>query len=51
MLEPSAWRSGCRRCPRKGTRCLQRFPHPLERRRPRHPHPEASQSGVWQAAV
>ena len=31
--------------------CLQGFPHPLERRRPRHPHPEASQGGVREAAV
>ena len=30
---------------------LSRFPHPLERRRPRHPHPEASQGGVREAAV
>jgi hypothetical protein len=30
---------------------LQRFPHALERRRPRHPRPEASQSRVRQAAI
>jgi len=27
------------------------FPHPLERRRSRHPHPQRSQSGVREAAV
>ena len=27
------------------------FPHPLERRRPRHPHPETSQSRVREAAI
>src|SRR5580658_7211646 len=42
---------GCRRRPRSGARCLQRFPHPLERSRPRHPHPEGSQSGVCEAAI
>ena len=31
--------------------CVQRFPHALERRRPRHPHPEASQSRVREAEV
>jgi hypothetical protein len=35
----------------RGARRLQRFPHPLERRRPRHPHPEASQSRVREAAI
>src|SRR5207244_12420896 len=30
---------------------LQRFPHPLERRRPRHSHPEASQGRVREAAM
>jgi tetratricopeptide (TPR) repeat protein len=30
---------------------LQRLPHALERRRPRHPHPEASQNGVREAPV
>jgi eukaryotic-like serine/threonine-protein kinase len=36
---------------RQGARRLQRLPHPLERRRPRHSHPEASQSGVREAAI
>ena len=30
---------------------VQRFPHALERRRPRYPHPERSQGGVREAAV
>src|ERR1019366_8653707 len=30
---------------------LQGFPHPLERRRPRHPHPEGSQDRVREVAV
>ena len=30
---------------------LPGFPHALERRRPRHPHPEASQGGVREAAM
>ncbi len=30
---------------------LSRFPHALERRRPRHPHPEASQSRVREIAM
>ncbi len=38
-----------RPCP--GTRRLQRFPRAVERRRPRHPHPEASQSRVREAAI
>jgi hypothetical protein len=42
---------GCRCRPRPGTRRLQRLPHPLERRRPRHPYPEASQSRVREAGV
>src|SRR5208282_5353905 len=29
----------------------QGLPHPLERRRPRHPHPERSQGGVREAAI
>ena len=33
-------RSGCRCRPRSGARRLQRFLHAMERRRPRHPHPE-----------
>jgi tetratricopeptide (TPR) repeat protein len=37
--------------PTKGPRRLQRFSHPLERRRPRHPHPERSQGGLREAAV
>ena len=32
-------------------RRLQRFPHPLERRRPGHSHPEASQGGVCEVAL
>jgi hypothetical protein len=36
-----------RRCPQG----VPRLPHPLERRRPRHPHPEASQSRVREAAI
>src|ERR1019366_4786399 len=43
--------SGCRCRPRPATRRLQRFPHPLEGRRPRHPHPEASQGGVSEVAM
>ncbi len=42
---------GCRCRPQPGARCLQRLPHPLERRRSRHPHPEASQSRVREAAI
>jgi hypothetical protein len=42
---------GCRCRPRPGARCLQRLPHPLERRRPRHSNPEASQSRVREAAI
>jgi hypothetical protein len=30
---------------------IRGFPDPLERRRPRHPHPERSQSRVREAAV
>ena len=36
---------------RKRESCVPRFPHPLERRRPRHPHPEARQSRVREAAI
>jgi DNA-binding winged helix-turn-helix (wHTH) protein/tetratricopeptide (TPR) repeat protein len=43
--------SGCRCRPRPGARRLQGFPHPLERRRPGHSHPEGSQSGVREAAI
>ncbi len=43
--------SGCRCRPRPRTRRLQRFPHALERRRPRHPHPETSQGRVRKAKV
>jgi tetratricopeptide (TPR) repeat protein len=39
------------RQPGEGPRCLQGFPHPMERRRPRHSHPEASQSRVREAAI
>ena len=35
----------------QGPRRLSGFPHHLERRRPRHPHPEASQSGVRKVAI
>ncbi len=35
----------------KAKSCLPGFPHPLERRRPRHPHPERSQGGVREAAI
>ena len=31
--------------------CLPGFPHALERRRPRHPHPEGSQGGIRETAV
>ena len=44
-------RSGSRCRPCSGARRLQRFPHPLERRRPRHPYPERSQSRVREAAM
>ena len=44
-------RGGCRCGPRPSARCLQRFPRSLERRRPRHPHPQASQGRVREAAV
>ena len=43
--------SGCRCRPRPGARRLQRFPHALERCRPRHSHPEGSQSGIREAAI
>ena len=39
----------CRTCP--GTQRLQGFPRALERRRPRHPHPEGSESRVREAAM
>ena len=35
----------------QGKKCVSGFPRPLERRRPRHPHPEGSQGGVREAAV
>jgi hypothetical protein len=41
----------CRCRPRPGTRRLQRFPHAVERRRPRRPHPGASQGRVCEATV
>jgi len=31
--------------------CVSRLPHPLERRRPRHSHPEGSQGRVREAAI
>ena len=37
--------------PVRSTRRLQRFSHPLERRRPRHSPPEASQGGVREIAL
>jgi len=37
--------------PRSGAGRIQRFPHPLERRRSWYPHPEASQGRVREAAV
>jgi hypothetical protein len=41
-----------RRCrPRSSSRRLQRFSRAVERCRPRHPHPEGSQSGIRQAAI
>src|SRR5208337_4006008 len=40
-------RWGCR----SSNGCLSAVPYPVERRRPRHPHPEASQSRVREAAV
>jgi eukaryotic-like serine/threonine-protein kinase len=44
-------RRGCRCCPRSCACRLQRLPHPLERRRPRHSDPERSQSRVRQTAI
>ena len=41
----------CRCRPRSSARRLQRFSHVVERRRPRHPHPEAGESRVRQAAI
>jgi hypothetical protein len=35
----------------QGEDCLPGFPHPLERRRSRHPHPQANQGGICQAAM
>ena len=35
----------------KAKNCLPRLLRPLERRRPRHPHPEGSQGGVCEAAI
>jgi eukaryotic-like serine/threonine-protein kinase len=43
--------SGCRCCPRPGARRLQRFSRVVEGRRPRHPHPEGSQSGIREVTV
>jgi tetratricopeptide (TPR) repeat protein len=42
--------SGKRRCG-KGPHRVSGFLRPLERRRPRHPHPEASQGGIRKVAV
>ncbi len=39
------------RRPRQSPRRLSGFPHPLERRRPRHPHPGGSQGGIRKVAV
>src|SRR5207247_6330169 len=39
----------CRPC--EGPRRLSRFPHVVERRRPRHPYPEGSQGGVREIAM
>ena len=36
---------------RQSEECLPGLPRPLERRRPRHPHPEGSQGGVREAAI
>jgi hypothetical protein len=41
----------CRCRPRSCSRGLQRLPHPMERRRPGHPHVAASQGGVREAGV
>ena len=49
--KPASPKRGCRCCPHPCARCLQRFSHPLERRRPRYPHPQGSESGVREAAV
>ena len=43
--------SGCQCRPRSCARRLQRFPHAMERRRPRYPHPEGSQGRVREVAV
>ncbi len=40
---------GCRCCACPGACRLPGFPYALERRQPRHPHPEASESGVREA--
>jgi len=53
------WAMISRPCPRlRATRRqresahqVPRFPHPLERRRPRHPNPEASEGRIRKAAV
>ena len=47
-LTPDA---GRHRRPRQSPHRLSGFPHPLERRRPRHPDPQASQGRVRQAAI
>ncbi len=44
-------RSGCRCRPRPSARRVQRLPHPLERRGPRHPHTETSQNRIREVAI
>ena len=41
----------CRATPAQSPRRLSGFPHPLERRRPRHSHPEGSQGGIREAEI
>src|SRR6266699_3744243 len=48
------WIGSCQSHPAghcKGQDGLSGFPHTLERRRPRHSHPEASQGGIREAAI
>ena len=44
-------RRGRRCCPRPGARRLQRFPHTLERRRPRHSYPHRGEVGICKHEV
>jgi len=37
--------------PNEGQGGVSEFPHTMEGRRPRHPHPERSQSGVREAEI